>query len=142
LDVRSPAKELPSFAFSHAAPDSPLDPVVERLSEALDPDRAAGAEDAGSPLVCALGKQSVSGSPALGGLGPRLVFHCNHELPTFDFPSSTSQRLPDPPSGWVCVSIGDAQETIKVWRLALEAATPVRNDPDVNGSRRREMIMG
>jgi hypothetical protein len=133
---------VPPFAFGHAAPDAPLDPIVERLSEAFGPDRAAGAENAGAPLVSALGEESVSGSAALGRFGPGLVFHCDHELPTFDLPNSTSPRLPDPPSAWVCVSIGDAQETIKVSAIGLDGATPVGKTLPVTGSRGHEMIMG
>src|SRR3954466_8832002 len=49
-DVRTSPQQVPALALGHPAPDAPLDPVVEALSQALGVRRAAVAEDADPAL--------------------------------------------------------------------------------------------
>ena len=51
------AQQAPALAFGHSAPDTPFDPVVQRLGEAFGPDLTAEADGPGTFLVGAVGEE-------------------------------------------------------------------------------------
>ena len=57
--LRVPAQQRAAFPLGHAAPHPELDPVVERVGQALVPDRAAAADPLRHVLLGALHKQRV-----------------------------------------------------------------------------------
>ena len=59
LDVRASPQQRTTLPLGHAAPDSPLDAVIERLREAFRPDRAISTHSSGTLLVFAFRKQCI-----------------------------------------------------------------------------------
>src|SRR5580704_14945413 len=53
-DVRPAAQQRAALTLGHPAPDTELDPVVQRVGQALCPDRAAAADQLGPVLRRAL----------------------------------------------------------------------------------------
>src|SRR4051794_8751535 len=86
-------EQQPAFPLGHATPDTPLDPVVQSLREAIRTDRATRTKCTGPLLFRSLRKQSVFHPPALCAQGPVLLKQRSHVRN----PQSLLSAVPDRP---------------------------------------------
>ena len=77
-DVGTSAKQGATLTFGHTAPDSPLDPVVESLCEALGLDRASRAQPLGAVLCgsVSIGRGTMIGAGTVVMPGVAIGSNC------------------------------------------------------------------
>src|SRR5699024_5414458 len=87
-DLGVAAQQRAALPLGHAAPDPPLDAVVECFGQAFPAHRAAGTEQPSTLLLGPLTEQDVFGSSALGEGRPMLDMHCAHGSSSWTGPSA------------------------------------------------------
>src|SRR5271166_535259 len=116
----APTEQRTPLPLGHAAPDTELDPVVERIRKALRANRAAPADQLGAILRCALDEQLVRvGSLACGACGPVSDPH----VPT---PLDRRARAPRRSSRWVSIPGSRVRPRGHGYRFVIQQLTELR----------------
>src|SRR5699024_10944451 len=89
FDVRSTPQQRPPLPFSHPAPDPPFDLVVQRLGQALQPNRAPAADLLRPVLFRPADEEGVRPEVLASGLTCPVVLIQDHRIA----PSTRTNRV-------------------------------------------------